>query len=337
MTSSPSSPLLGPIGQFVRDRVMHPANAAGGALAKLRTRAWSRAERLVLKFGDPLVRFRFASFDLSLPLSHRLPIYLHQCPHYNRNLGRIGKLMHERFPDLRAVDVGANVGDSVAVLRAQAHFPILCVEADPRFFDLLRQNAAQFPDVALVRAYLGEAPSEVAGRLNSAEGTGHVEVEPSPARTAAVETISIRTLCQVFAEYPSFASAKLVKIDTDGYDCKILRGAAPCLAKSKPVLFFEYDPYFLSRQGDDGLAVFRTLGELGYRDLLVYDNLGNLIGPARVDDEAGTKRIHDVHCDHRAGGRYVDLCAFHADDAAVFAAALSSEAGYFRGAADGHP
>lgn len=323
MTHPASSPVLGPIGQFVRDRVVRPAGANGGALAKLRDRAWSRAERLVLKFGDPLVRFRFGPFDLRLPLSHRLPIYLQQCPHYNRNLGRIGKLLSARYPGLCAVDVGANVGDSVAVLRARAHFPVLCVEADPGFFELLRRNAAQFPDVELVRAYLGEAPSEVPGRLRSAEGTGHVEAADSG------QTISIRTLCQVLADHPRFAAAKLVKIDTDGYDCKIIRGAAPCLGRSKPVLFFEYDPYFLSRQGDDGLSVFRTLDDLGYRDLLVYDNLGRLLGPARVGDDADLSRIHNDYCDGRPGGRYVDLCAFHSDDADSFAEALRSETAFF--------
>jgi FkbM family methyltransferase len=229
--------------------------------------------------------------------------------------------------------VGANVGDSVAVLRAQAQFPILCVEADARFFDLLQRNAQQFSDVALVHAYLGEAPSQLSGRLRSAEGTGHVDATSAADNGGAGETISIRTLCQVLADHPAFAAAKLIKIDTDGYDCKILRGAAPCLARSKPVLFFEYDPYFLSRQGDDGISVFQTLRELGYRDLLVYDNLGNLIGPANMGDPAQLTRIHNEYCDHRPGGRYVDLCAFHGDDADAFAAALSSESEHFRGAA----
>jgi FkbM family methyltransferase len=312
-------------GQFLRDRYLRrPARTGSPTLA---ARVYSRLERLVLRFEDPLVHFRFAGFDLRLPLSHRLPVFLHTCPHYNRNLGRLGKLVHQRYPGMTAIDVGANVGDSVAVLRSQSNFPILCVEADATFFDLLQQNAKQFADVELARAYLGESPSRLPGRLVSSSGTGHVQAAPN----GAAETIHIRTLCDLLAEHPRFAAPKFVKIDTDGYDCKILRGAAPCLSKSKPVLFFEYDTYFLRQSNDDGLSAFATLKDLGYTDLLVYDNLGVLLGPARIDDDAALLRIHNEYCDGRPGGRYTDLCAFHAEDQGLFAAALTSESEYFKG------
>jgi len=310
--------------QLLRDRQLRQPAAPAPTLP---TKIYSRLERLLLRVADPLVHFRYATFDLKLPLSHRLPVFLHTCPHYNRNLGRLGKLVHGRYPGLTAVDVGANVGDSVAVLRAQSSFPILCVEADPTFFNLLKQNAAQFQDVELAQAYLGEVPSELPGKLVSASGTGHVET----ASNGATQTIRIRTLCDVLADHPRFAAPKFVKTDTDGYDAKILRGAAPCLARSRPVLFFEYDTWFLKQANDDGLSLFQTLKDLGYTDLLVYDNLGVLQPPARLNDEQALLRIHNELCEGRPGGRYADLCAFHAEDADLFAEALKSETEYFRG------
>ena len=318
------------LAQIVRDHSLRGPIGTDSLLASLGTRIWGLVERIVLRFGDPLVQWRLGPFALRLQLSHRLPSHFTYWPHYNRNLGRIAKVLYDCQPDLRAVDVGANVGDSVAVVRADAEFPVLCVEPDPRFFDLLKRNTAQFRDVVLVQEYLGEGPAEVAGRLSLAGGTGHLE-----AGAPQDETIQIRTLCDVLSEHPEFAGAKLVKIDTDGYDCKILRGAAPWLARSKPVLFFEYDPYFLSLQSDDGLSVFATLKQLGYSDLLIYDNVGKLISSERLDEDAALSRMHYEYCDGQRGGLYVDLCVFHGEDSELFAAALAAETEYFR-AADRH-
>ncbi len=59
--------------------------------------------------------------------------------------------------------------------------------------------------------------------------------------------VIFKKLESIVMEYPQFIHTKMVKIDTDGYDLIILRGGLKYLETSKPVLFFEYDPYFLQQ------------------------------------------------------------------------------------------
>src|SRR5207247_9913036 len=108
--------------------------------------------------------------------------------------------------------------DSVAVLREAAAFPILCVEADSRFFRVLKRNVSQFEDVELAHAYLGESDEEVRAHLDSARGTAKLAASNG-------DRVQIQTLSALLRDYPRFQSAKLLKIDTDGYDNKIIRGA----------------------------------------------------------------------------------------------------------------
>jgi FkbM family methyltransferase len=217
----------------------------------------------------------------------------------------------------------------VAILRARATFPILCVEADPRFFRLLEVNARQFPHVSLVAAYLGDDDREVGARLVSRQGTARLTDDASPAGPG--EALRTRSLAGLLDEFPDFATAKLLKIDTDGYDNKIIRGAARYLARARPVIFFEYDPYFLSLQNDDGVSVFTMLRDLGYRHMLVYDNRGPLHRVAPLDDDTA---VADVHrwAGRAPGSEYADLCVFHAEDADLFETLRQSEAAATAGA-----
>jgi hypothetical protein len=67
----------------------------------------------------------------------------------------------------------------------------------------------------------------------------------------------------------------LIKVDTDGYDNKVLRGASRRLSASHPHLFFEYSPWHTRIYGkEEPLGIFPYLREIGYRVLVIYDNAG---------------------------------------------------------------
>jgi FkbM family methyltransferase len=302
--------MLCSIAQLVRNRYLSAAR--GGAVARQAGRVWFKLEQVLAKLGDPIVTHDVAGRPIRLPISHMLPRILVTCPQYNLNLGRLGAAVAGKYPTMSAIDVGANVGDSVAILRAGAQFPILCVEADPRYFGLLQTNVTQFPDVTVVRAYLGERDEEVAARLEAKEGTAKLAPAPADAADGA-GTLGVRRLSTVLRDQPRFERAKLLKVDTDGYDNKILRGAADFLASARPVVFFEYDPHFLSLQGDDGVSIFPMLRSLGYRGMLVYDNVGPFVRGVSLDDSAAVEEVHRWAA-REPGVHYADLCLFHAED-----------------------
>jgi FkbM family methyltransferase len=310
------------IAQFVRRRYLRAARPGGGGGRRLAARVWLRLERALAKAGgDPAVTHQVGAASIRLPISHALPRIMLGFPDYNTNLGRVGAAVARKYPQMTAVDVGANVGDTIAFMRADADYPILCVEAHDRFFELLRDNAARFDHVTIARAYLGDADAAVGGRLSVAHGTANL----AGAGPATADAVRVRTLDSLLAEFPAFAGAKLLKSDTDGYDNKILRGAAALLARARPAVFFEYDPHFLALQGDDGLSIFPFLRDLGYRRMLVYENTGPLAGTIDLSDDAALAEMHRANTGHRSF-KYVDLCAFHADDLDLFDQLARSEA-----------
>jgi hypothetical protein len=83
---------------------------------------------------------------------------------------------------------------------------------------------------------------------------------------------------------------------------------------SRPVLFFEYDHQLSRVAGNDPLAVWPRLQELGYRDVAVWDNGGAALGRTTVDEIAPKTSPLDGD-----GGRvrgYWDVAVVHADDEA---------------------
>ena len=49
-----------------------------------------------------------------------------------------------------SIDIGANVGDSVVIVRDVSDAPILCIDADPRFHRYLKINTANLSDVTVL-------------------------------------------------------------------------------------------------------------------------------------------------------------------------------------------
>jgi FkbM family methyltransferase len=250
-------------------------------LGRARLKLAIETRKLVLRRGDPLVRYRVGEIELDLPLSHELPFYRKDHPGYSENVGRIAAALGGPV-----VDVGANVGDTAAIVRTATDVPILCVEGDARFFAILRRNAARFdPPIELEHAYV-DAP-ERAG-VERARGTARLVGGGAAIRT--------RTLGAILADHPGFAEPALVKIDTDGYDVPIVLAELDLLARLRPALFFEYDPDL----GADPV-VFRRLAAIGYTTAQVYENTGELARVATLEDD-----IHSEYVGHR-GARYADI------------------------------
>jgi FkbM family methyltransferase len=254
-----------------------PSRISGRA----RLKAAIEARKLLIRLGDPAVRYRIGAGELLLPLSHELPLYRADHPLYGEAVGVIAARL--RGP---VVDVGANVGDTAAIVRAHAGVPILCVEGDDRFFAILRRNAARLhPPPQLEHAYV-DAPALAS--VERARGTARL--------VAGDRTVRTRTLGAILDDHPGFAAPALVKLDTDGLDVPILLAELELLARLRPALFFEYDPHL----GADPV-VFERLREIGYRDVHVYENTGELARRTTLDDD-----IHSAYAGH-GGARYADL------------------------------
>jgi FkbM family methyltransferase len=300
----------------VYDRVL--AGPGAGRFTRAVFRFYEKLYHHIVRRGDPLLRLTVAGLPLWLPFSHPILFHLRNFPWFGSNLTRLACTLRERFPELRLIDVGANVGDSVALLRNKTPVPILCVEGDDQYFALLRTNMASVPDVELANCFLA-APGEVqTWNVARERGTAFLQQAGEPGET------HLRALDAVLKDHPRFAEARMLKIDTDGFDGHVLRGAVDYLSRVHPVIFLEYVPDLFVRSADSGPAIRAFLRGLGYESVLVYDNLGVLMGSAALSDAGRWEEI-DAYFSGHGYERYADLCVFHRDDGDLFQTARRRE------------
>lgn len=309
------------LAQWTLDTDLRLQRSGGGwRVARATIRA---ARRLQITLGDPNVTYRIGRVALKMPLSHQLPYYRTTYPQYSSNIGRIASAVQQKYPDLTMVDIGANIGDTVAIVRVETEIPILSIEGAPAYLALLNENLRTLRDVEIEAAFLDSSPGPLSASLRMSDGTGHLALREEPEAE-----LSVTTLDDVLLRHPRFASSKLTKSDTDGMDCQILSGARRHLMEARPVLFFEYDPDLTARAGADASAVFDLLDATGYRHVLVYENTGDLLLLLDLHDKRLTGDLNAFFSGHN-GRRYADLCAFHATDTDLALELHESELTYF--------
>lgn len=271
------------------------------------------AAKVALKFVqrlsiiyDPLVNYSLNSCDIKIPLSHALPVILNQYPFYSSNLARVASCVKYKYDDLSIIDIGANIGDSVFILRKEVFCPILCIEGDEKFFKILQANTIKQENISIKKVFIGNTDEIIEQELVIVAGTAHFE-------ESNTKTTEFKKLSSVLINEPTFSKSKMLKIDTDGFDLSIIRGSVDFIQIVKPVLFFEYDPFFLSKQSDDGISIFSLLQSLGYSHMCVYDNFGDYLISLPLQQ---SRQIEDIHryLLGRNGKFYYDICVVHEDD-----------------------
>ncbi len=274
-----------------------------------------------------LMRSRVGKFTLLMKDDNQLPIYFKYQPLYSMNLPRLAVEVLKKYKDVSMIDVGANIGDTVALTRSKCHFPIACIEGDQDFFDILKRNMSDFKDVEIFKALLGEEGGYLNATLGKDAETARLKAAGSPEVSSLVRII---TLDDFLKENHQWSRAKLLKIDTDGYDMKILRGAMMYIQNTKPVLFFEYDPVFLDENKEDGLSTLLLLRDSGYRDIIFYDNLGKLIISSSLENELLLKQMHNrIDKKTRTPFAYYDVAIFHEEDGDLAKKFIASEMSFY--------
>lgn len=242
-----------------------------------------------------------------LPWPHRLPDYAGGTE-YGQNLVNLARLLADVSAPVKMLDVGANVGDSTLQILEATDARVLCVEADPYYLEYLHLNVGDRPGVEIVEALLTAGERTDATTAVRTGGTTRFTEGGSGDALASVTVADLR------AQHPDFADLRLVKSDTDGYDVVLVPALAQTWSDTRPVLFFEYDHVLSRVAGNDPLALWPRLAELGYRDVAVWDNGGGSLGRTTVDAVAASTGP----LEQKVGARwhaYWDVAVVHGEDA----------------------
>ena len=174
------------------------------------------------------------------------------------------RLLQAALPDrIRVVDVGAYRGDFTA--DALAAFPgssALLFEPGPSKAAALRQRYRSEPSVRVFEIALGDEGGEAL--FHEYEDSATDSLLPAHGATETTRRVLVRRLDDVL-EDEGATSVDLLKIDAQGYDLHVLRGAARTLARCRPALLVEaiFVPLYRGQACFDELLAFLTAA--GYR------------------------------------------------------------------------
>jgi len=278
----------------------------------------TRARAALLKFSDPLIAYPVGGAAVKLPFSHDLPVILARYPQYGQNLGHVASHVAHKYPDGSVIDIGANVGDTAALIRQFVDLPILCIEGDPTFFEILRRNAPKLEDVELAQTFLGDRDQQTNYQPHAVSGT----LALSPSENEGVSTARLTTVLQAHPRFQS--SCRLIKTDTDGFDIPILASASSYLQSQQPVVFLEFSPFHFVKLGHSAEMLEDVLRRAGYRTLLVWDNRGAFHSRVDVQSPGVLVQLAGL-CTRDSTDTYFDVAAFSQTDEDVATATYADE------------
>ena len=280
---------------------------------------------------DKIRTVKIGKYDMLINGKSLLPIFLEGTPYYESMVPRLTKTVVGKYPDLTFLDIGSYIGDTVALILSEVTVPFVCIEGDDLFYDLLQENMKQFDKISTHKVFLGEEKTSVLGNMQSKQTTnfGSIRKLDSKIKGEGDQVLNMIPL-DLFVEKNELAvTLKLVKIDTDGYDLKILRGGAKFLEDTKPVLFIEYDRVLIEEVGDNALSGLAFLAGLGYSTAIFYDNSGRMLLSGDIEDRRLMQQLDSYIKNRNAAFSYFDIALFHKDDEDIAQRFITSEMKFY--------
>jgi FkbM family methyltransferase len=223
--------------------------------------------KLRILFDIP-VAYKYKKFSIELPANHLLPDSQKIHPRYDKFLPHLSKYLTKMET---MVDIGANVGDTLAGMAEQnSTINYICIEPDDSFFDLLEKNIVRIKNsvkdlnVQTIKALVGKNISDV--KLEGKNGTKHAVMEKNG-------FIKSQLLDQIILIKKNI---RLLKSDVDGFDYDVLDSSISIIKKNKPIIFFECHCNF-KYQKIGYINTLKQLALIGYCYWIVFDNFGEVM------------------------------------------------------------
>jgi FkbM family methyltransferase len=194
-------------------------------------------------------------------------------------------------------EVGSNIGASILqIFAARPKARVVVIEPSDRFRRFLVRNleAAGQKGTEVLDLALGEEAGELV--LHNNASTASIESAAYDGHEArGRQRVEVATLDGLWAARDRM---DLLKIDTDGHELAILKGASETLRRDQPLLFLELAPHLVG----DAIGTVRLLQGAGYERFACLSPFPevNLLGVSEDADEivgwaqAQTHRYCDV-------------------------------------------
>lgn len=168
-------------------------------------------------------------------------------------------------PDSAVIDVGAHIGQ-YTLLAAGNGCTVHSFEPEPRTFAILSRNVAQngLTSVFLNQCALSETAHFARLFPASSDNIGATSLIPNKYSSAVSTSISCVALDEYLADHSS-PVVSLIKIDVEGAELSVLRGARVTLSRYHPHLIVEFCEHMQAAAGHSCEEIADLLRSFGYR------------------------------------------------------------------------
>ena len=144
------------------------------------------------------------------------------------------------------LDIGANIG-CTALLFSQLAEKVYAFEPSPSTFEFLTRNTAEVARNVFQQNYgIGEQPGKFDLSFSPANRSGaFIANQVRASANHKVEEIEIRRLDEVISSL-QIQDVEFIKIDVEGFEASVLKGASNTLASFKPLVTLEVNHWCLN-------------------------------------------------------------------------------------------
>lgn len=153
------------------------------------------------------------------------------------------------------VDAGAMIGDHTATYAEWVgpEGTVFAFEPNPIAYECLLHNTKDMPQVLAVDMGLSDSVSTCSIQQSDNVGASHL--------SGSDGSVNLRTLDCFNIAGNRFS---FFKIDVEGYETRVLRGAKKTIEANKPVMLIEVNEGALVRAGTSRNELLSLIGEIGY-------------------------------------------------------------------------
>jgi FkbM family methyltransferase len=219
--------------------------------------------------GKDLVIAKRGKVTWELDLSEGIDLSIYLFGRFERSTSKA--LQELVQPGMIVLDIGANIGAHALPMASRVGTTgwVYAFEPTDWAFNRLKRNQSLNPSISHsltpVQCALTDDASEMPKAFHSSWNLKE-NSDTHPVHGGRLEKASDSAFMSLdeFVDKNSLTRIDLIKMDVDGFEMKVLRGAKNSLKKFKPLILFELCPHVLNEHSTSAKDLLGLLHEIGY-------------------------------------------------------------------------
>ena len=188
------------------------------------------------------------------------------CVYFSTEQKALNQFIKHLNPTDTIIDIGANIGYTTLLFsKACSSGNVISIEPSKELFQTVNDHLTlnEITNVKCLNIGLGAEEKTVQLYKVSENNSGMNRIFEDETVPFSSESITIKTLDNIVTEQ-NINAINAIKIDVEGYECKVLKGAYNTLKTKHPTLLIEIDDHNLREQQSSPDEVFKLLSDLNY-------------------------------------------------------------------------